>query len=110
MNINQKIEKALEGVTEDIWAICCPDDTLLEEYIVYSPEVESAGYFADDEDQEWVQYMQVHLFCKKNYMALRKEIRKRLKEAEFVVTDIETLYEKDTKYFHLCCECYAEEE
>ncbi len=109
MSINQKIEHALEGITKNIWPLCCPSDSPPDCYIVYNPEIESPGYYADDKDQEWIQNMQIHLFMKGNYTKLRKEIRSTLKRKGFVVTGIETMLEKETGYYHLCFECYDEE-
>lgn len=40
----------------------------------------------------------------------RKTIRKLLRKAGFTVTDIDSIYEKETKYYHLCFSCYIEEE
>lgn len=110
MNINQKIEETLGGITKNIWPMCCPLQKPPEKYIVYNPEIEEPGYHADDLDCEWVQHMQIHLFTKKNYVNDRKAIKNLLKKAEFVMTGIETFYEKDTGYYHLCFECYTEEE
>lgn len=111
MNVNQKIENALsELVSGRIWPLKCPYDSPTDCYIVYNPELEEPGYHADDEDQEWVHYMQIHLFVKGNYMDLRRKIRGTLRSAGFELTGIETMYEKDTGYNHLCFECYIEED
>ena len=66
--------------------------------------------FADDEDQEWTLHMQIHLYTREDYMDDRKTIRKLLRKAGFTVTDIDSIYEKETKYYHLCFSCYIEEE
>ena len=111
MNVNQKIERALsELVNGKIWPLKCPYDSKPECYIVYNPELEEPGYHADDTDYEWVQYMQIHFFTKGNYIDMRRKIRAALRKAEFTMTWIETLYEKDTEYNHLCFECYEEED
>ena len=68
------------------------------------------GMYADDKGCDWTHYMQVHLYTQYDYTEKRKEIRNALEEAGMVVTDIEPFYEKDTKYYHLCFSCYAEEE
>lgn len=110
MSVNEKIEQALKGVTASIWLLVCPEERKPNEYIVYNPVLEEALSYADDEDQEWVQYMQVHLFAKGNYTRKRKEIRRRLRTAGFVVTDIDIMYENDTGYYHLAFSCHIEEE
>lgn len=110
MNINQRIEKALQEITPCIWPSVCPEESAPAEYIVYNPELEEAVLYGDNEDQEWAQYMQVHLFSKGNYMKKRRLIRIALREAGMPVSEIETLYEKDTGYYHLIFSCAAEEE
>lgn len=110
MNVNQMIESALAEITENIWPLCCPEDSLPEKYIVYNPELDMPGYYADDKDEDWIQYMQIHLYTKNNFLKDREVIRERLRENDFVVTGIETFYEKSTGYNHLCFECYIEEE
>ena len=111
MNINQKIEQALSGITKNIYPLSHPyEENKPEMYIVYNPELDEPGYHADDTDQEWVQSMQVHLFVKGNYIKLRKEIRDKLRDAGMNLTEIETMYETDTGYYHLCFRFYAEED
>lgn len=110
MNVNQKIENALRVITENIWPLCCPYESPPGKYIVYNPEIDSAECFADDEDQEWTLHMQIHLYTREDYMDDRKTIRKLLRKAGFTVTDIDSIYEKETKYYHLCFSCYIEEE
>ena len=110
MSVNQKIEEALSPIVSNIWPMHCPKSPKPDLYIVYNPELESAETFGDDQDEEWVQYMQVHLFIKGNYIDLRAKIRSRLRNAGFTVTNIQTFYESDTGYNHLCFECWIEEE
>lgn len=110
MSVNRKIEECLRDEVSNIWPLCCPEDSKPATYIVYNPELESAESFSDDEDEEWIHYMQIHLFTKGNYVTLRKNIRKKLRDAGFVMTNIETFYESDTGYNHLCFECWIEEE
>lgn len=109
MNVNQTIETALKDfVNNKIWPMVCPEDSPPSKYIVYNPEIEEPGFFAEDEDQEWVQHMQVHLYTKENYVKIRKDIRKSLRAAGFIITGIVTMY--DAGYHHLCFECSIEEE
>lgn len=111
MNVNQKIEQALSGVVTEIYPLTYPyNESKPDIYIVYNPELEEPGYYADDEDLNWLQYMQIHLFHKGNYISLRKNIRSKLREADIMVTGIETMYEKDTQYYHLIFSCYVEED
>ena len=81
MNVNQKIEQALSGVVTEIYPLTYPyDESKPDIYIVYNPELDTPGLYADDEDQEWMQYMQIHLYKKGNYIEKRKEIKEKLRE------------------------------
>lgn len=113
MNVNQKIETALsECVDGNIWPLSCPLEEQPDKWIVYNPEIEVPELFADDIDIEWTHYMQIHWFAKGqiNYLATREEIRKRLRTAEFIVTDIDHDYEEDTGITHIIFSCNIIEE
>ena len=110
MSVNERIELALAQIVPKICPSGCPTERPPTEYLVYNPELEEAAVFADDTDQEWLQHMQVHLYTKSNYTERRREIRKALREAGAVVTDIITLHEKDSGYHHLCFSCIFEED
>lgn len=109
MSVNEAIEGALSGIVPNIWPLTCPWEHPPEEYMVYNPELEEAVLFADNQDWEWVQHMQVHYFTKGNYITKRRNIRRALRESGFLVTDIITLHEKDSGYHHLCFSCSTEE-
>ena len=113
MNVNQKIENALADLVDgNIWPLSCPLETPPERWITYLPESEALALEGDDDDLEWIHYMQVHWFAKGkvNYMDIRKDIRKRLRAADFSVTDIDYMYEKDTGITHLIFMCNILEE
>lgn len=110
MTVNQLIETALREIVPDIWPLCCPEERPPDEFIVYNPEIEEAVLYGDNEDLEWACYMQVHLYTRNDYSEQRIRIRKALRKAGFMVTDIETMYEKDSKYYHLCFSCNIEED
>ncbi len=78
-----------------------------EEYIVYNEEVEKPVNYADNVPQNIVTWWQVHLFAPKRseFRAHKDVIKAYLLEAGFVVTDVTTLYEEETKEIHvvLCC-------
>ena len=49
----------------EIYPLTYPyDESKPDIYIVYNPELDTPGLYADDEDQEWMQYMQIHLYKK----------------------------------------------
>ena len=117
MNVNQKIETVLSDLVDDnIWPLSCPLEELPDEWIVYNPELEAPEDFGDDQDLEWVHYMQVHWFKKGdgkrpvNYTGIRKMVRKRLRDAGFLVSDITPLFEKETGITHLVFSCNIIEE
>ena len=109
MNVNQILESALNPICANVWPITCLDDNGPAESITYNPEYEAAGTYADDQDQGWIHYMQVHFFTKKNYIKKRREIRQALRQAGFLVTEIATSYERESRYYHLTFSCYIEE-
>lgn len=117
MNVNRKIETALSDlVGNNIWPLSCPLEEPPDEWVVYNPELETSEEFGDDQDLEWMHYMQVHWFKRGdgkrpvNYVGIRKTIRARLRDAGFSVSDIETLFEKDTGITHLVFLCNIEED
>lgn len=117
MNVNQKIENALsEMVSKNIWPLSCPLEALPQEFIVYLSEEETPVEFGDNDDLEWMHYMEVNWYKKGdsrkpvNYIGIRKKIRKALKNAGFSVTNIIPFYEKDTGYTHLTFLCNIPEE
>lgn len=87
----------------------CPYEKKPDVYIVYNPELEESGLSGDNQDVEWTLHMQVHLFTKKNYLKDRETIRKLLREAEMAAFEIESMYEKDSGYYHLCFSFSTEE-
>lgn len=109
MNVNQQIESALSDMIENIWPNHCPDSNPPDEYLVYNSEYEAPGVYADDQDQDWIYYMQIHLYTRRNYIEKRKKIRQALRKAGFLVTEINSDYEKDSGYNHLTFSCCIEE-
>lgn len=109
MNINQIIETTLGEVTEHIWPAVCPDAEAPDKYIVYNSDIETPGLYAEDRDENWVCHMQIHLYTRENYLKDKKIIKEKLRVAGFILEDIETLYEKNSRYHHICFECSIEE-
>lgn len=117
MNVNQKIENALSDVVNgNIWPLSAPLETPADEWITYNPELEQPEMFGDDDDLEWVHYMQVHWFKKgdggkpANYVDIRSKIRKALKKAGFSISEIIPLFEEDTGVTHVVFSCNIVEE
>ncbi len=85
-----------------------------KEYIVYNEEAEEAVNHGDNRPQNYVTWWQVHIFAPRtsDFRAHKKKAMSLLKEAGFYVTDISTLYEKETKTIHvvICCHIGEKEE
>lgn len=109
MSINQVIENALSGIVPEIWPLLCPEETKPEEYITYKTN-EEAVLFADNKDEEWTYLVTIHYFTKRNYIKTKNKIREKLRENDFIITEIEVLHENDTGYHHVIFSCNKEEE
>ncbi len=109
MSVRQPIVSVLNQICSNVWPIVCPDDNNPADDIVDNAEYEAPATNADDQDQHSIHYMQIHFFTKKNYIKKRKEIRRVLRQADFLVTEIDTDYEKDSGYYHLTFSCQIEE-
>lgn len=109
MSVNEIIEGCLSGIVEDIWPMVCPEESKPSEYAVYNPEVTLPDDFCDNEPLSWVSYMQVHFFCRGDFLEKEKKIRKALRKAGFLISGITTMYEKDSGYNHTCISCSIEE-
>lgn len=81
------------------------------EYIVFNEEVEKAITHGDNYPEEMEIWWQVHIFSPKtsDFRERKRAVRKLLLNAGFVIGDIETLYEKETKTIHIVITCGIEE-
>jgi len=108
MTVNQKLKNALGSlVSGNAWPDTCPKETPPDEYLVYYPLREAPAEFGDDNDTAWIHYMAVHWIKKGNvnYTTVRNELRKRLKQAGFTVTDIVPGYDDESKTTHVIVNC-----
>ena len=82
-----------------------------ETYIVYNEEHENPADFGDNQSLEHVTWWQVHIFAPKNseFRQYKEKITESLKKQGFTVTDIRTIYEKETKTIHVVIYCHTEE-
>lgn len=110
MTVNEKIIQALSPfcmkVTPDFFG------EGEEEYFTFNYADDRAVSFGDDAPTSAVAYMQIHYFCpvKKDYLKLKKEVRKALIDAGFtypVVTDATSSGDEER---HLVFECSIENE
>ena len=81
------------------------------QYIVYNEETEQPSNYGDNKPLESIAWWQVHIFSTKeiDFRNWKKETKKLLLKAGFTVTDIETLYEKETETIHVVICCHIEE-
>lgn len=82
-------------------------------YIVYNEEAEEPVNFGDNRALHSVTWWQVHLFAPKDseFREHKKKITESLRTEGYAVTDIATLYEKETKTIHVVISChYGESE
>ena len=77
-----------------------------DKYIVFNIVDERGDHFADDAPQAETGYIQVHFFAHKdfNHNTVKKNIKNLLFNAGFTYPRVQTLYEDDTKLFHLIFE------
>lgn len=82
-----------------------------DSYIVYNEEYEQPVDFGDNESNNTVMWWQIHIFAPKNtdFREHKKKAVAALKEHGFVITDIRTQYEKETKTIHVVIYCHMEE-
>lgn len=71
-----------------------------DQFVVFlvDEEPESCG---DDEQETEICRAKVHYFCRGDTTPMKKQLRRLLREADFVITDTTELYEKDTRYHHV---------
>ena len=73
-----------------------------ESWITYELLSGRDGNFADDAECTANYAYRAHIFSKRNYMPLLKQLRHALKSAGFHAAEIEAeLYEQDTGYYHI---------
>lgn len=82
-----------------------------EIYIVYNEEAEEPVDYGDNQPLNNVTWWQVHIFAPKasDFRKYKKDAVNRLQEAGYIVTDIVTLYEEETKTIHVVIACHIEE-
>lgn len=105
-----ELEKVLEGIGIPVkyyeYAGVKP------EYIVYNEEAEQPTDYGDNIPGHRVTWWQVHIFTPKTgkFREYKRLSESALQKAGFTVTDIRTLYEKETKTMHVVISCHEESE
>lgn len=75
-----------------------------ENYIVHEIIAETDAAYADDDPQEQIDSVRVHWFTKGNPTAVKKAIRRVLRENDFTIFFTEPIREADTGYHHIVIE------
>lgn len=108
MRINEKLEQAASiGLPVKYYEYAGTKDT----YIVYNEEYEQPADFGDNESQDCIMWWQLHLFAPKDsdFRKHKEKLLDSLKSHGYTVTDIRTLYEKETKTIHVIIYCHITE-
>lgn len=81
------------------------------EYIVYNEEAEQAANYGDNKPQNAIVWWQVHIFTPKSgeFRKYREMLKTALRKAGFSVSEIVTLYEKETGTIHVVIPCHMGE-
>lgn len=81
------------------------------QYVVYNEEAEEPGNHGDNRPLSNMIWWQVHLFAPKDseFRTYKADIMKKLLDAGYMVTDVVTLYEKETKTIHVVISCHIGE-
>lgn len=105
MNVNPLIINALSPLNIQVWPdYYIPetvDDIAPDEYITFNYADERPTSYADGEPLEEEATIQVHYFTKGDPTEKKKQIRKLLSSAGFIILEIMQLYEDDTKMTHV---------
>lgn len=75
-----------------------------ESYIVHEIITESDAAYSDDLPEEQLDTVRVHWFTKGNPTAIKREIRRVLRENDFSIIMTQPIRESDTGYSHIVIE------
>lgn len=80
-------------------------------YIVYNEEAEQPVNYGDNKPLNTIMWWQVHFFAPKAFDFRKKKsvIKTALLEKGFIITDIVTLFEKETGTIHVVISCHMGE-
>ncbi len=110
MTVNEKIIQALAPLGIHIEADFYGNGET--EYITFNYADDRAGDFGDNKPLHVVAYMQIHYFAPmdKDYLQIKKQIRKALFSAGFTYPDVTDATVLDERIRHLVFECNIENE
>lgn len=110
MTVNEKIIQALEPFDIPITADFFGGGE--SEYFTFNPVEDRAVLYADNKPAASVVEMQIHYFlpADKNYLEIKKQIRRAIFEAGFTYPAIDSTVDGNGKIRHLIFECEIEDE
>lgn len=98
MNINKLIIDTLKSTNVPVsFQVYNGSETT---YITFHEYLEQGEVFADNEEITVGHYIQVDVWSKSNYKKLVDQVKKLLKEKNFIRKTETELYESDTKIYH----------
>lgn len=79
-----------------------------KEYIVYNEEAEQLVDHGDNKPLNNIIWWQVHIFTPKSsdFRGLKESAKAALLDNDYIITDIVTLYEKETTTMHVIISCH----
>lgn len=99
MNVNELIQNSLAPLNLPVFANVYTGSAA--DYITFNYADERPILYADDVDEFDETTIQVHYFTQENPQAMKKQIRKLLRQNGFSIESTQELYERDTKYNHV---------
>lgn len=106
MNVNSLITTALSSTSLPVVADVY--DGTANQYIVFNYADERPVVRADDLDLIDETSVQIHYYTRTNPLALKKEIRRLIRDAGFTIQSTQQFYETDTKFHHVVIEAWIE--
>lgn len=110
MTVNEKIIQAMTGFEIPVVADFFGDGN--EEYITFNYADDRAALYGDDAPIAVKAAMQIHYFlpANKDYLEIKKKMRKALFEEGFTYPEVTVLVEPGNKVRHIIFECEIENE
>ena len=104
MTTTDKLQSILSGIDPNIEVNRDFHRGHGESYIVHEVLTEVDTAYSDDAAQEQIDTVRVHYFTKGNPTAVKKAIRRVLRENDFTISFTEPIREADTGYHHIVIE------
>lgn len=104
--MNRLIEQAFQNFTVD--GVNIPISYMFyeghgEPYLTYMRESASDSYSGDNELMGWIEYIDIDVFSKRNYLAIVEAVIDNMRQNGFTfqpTRSSEDMYEQETGYYH----------